>query len=194
MTDMKTPVFLKLSSDRAVIDGVASGALDGKHALARLSEAALDSGTGVVVLDFDGVAAATGSFLRELIIGLRKFVTEHDGHSVLVLANMSKAVEDEVGFLAAGMSEAFLVSRVRKSGLTDVRLLGRIEPMQSVALEAVKAHGVADVAMLFKEGGDKVKSTAWNNRLSALREKGLVVETREGKSKKYRSTLEVLNG
>ncbi len=190
---MKNSLILSVKDDRAVIGGVASGAQDGRQALARLVEEVSASDASVVILDFQGIVAATGSFLRELVVGLRRFVTESNGNRVLLLANAAKAVEDELGFLSASLNDAFVMCDLRKSRLVDVRVLGRLEPMQAITLEAVRAQGIADVATLAKQSVDSVKPTAWNNRLAALREKGLVVESREGKAKKYRSTLEVVS-
>ncbi len=190
---MKNSLALCLKDDKVVVEGIASGAQDGRHALARLVGIASSSEASVVILDFEGVIAATGSFLREVVLGLRRFVTESEGHRVLLLANAASAVEDEIGFLAASLNDAFIVCNLRKGRLTDVRVLGRLEPVQAATLEAVESQGEADVATLASKIDDTVKPTAWNNRLSALREKGLVVETREGKAKKYRSTLEVVS-
>ena len=190
---MKNSLVLRLNEDKVVVEGVASGAQDGRHALARLVGVASSSEASVVILDFEGVIAATGSFLREVVVGLRRFVTESEGNRVLILANAASAVEDEIGFLAASLNDAFIVGSLRKGRLTDVRVLGRLEPVQAATLEAVQSQGEADVAILARKVDDSVKPTAWNNRLSALREKGLVVETREGKAKKYRSTLEVVS-
>lgn len=193
MHKMNDTITISLKDDKAIVGGVASGALDGRHTLARLIEIVSASEASVVVLDLEGVVAATGSYLREVLVGLRQFVADSHGSRVLVLANAASAVEDEIGFLAASLNDAFLVGRLRKNRAVDVRILGRLEPVQHATLQAVTDHGVADVATLAKEVDDAVKPTAWNNRLSALRDKCLVVETREGKAKKYRATLEVVN-
>jgi hypothetical protein len=48
-----------------------------------------------------------------------------------------------------------------------------------------------DAAELMREHRETkaVKQTAWNNRLSALANMGLVVELSEGRAKRYRSLL-----
>jgi len=56
----------------------------------------------------------------------------------------------------------------------------------------VQDHGETDAGELMRNHGarEKVKhASAWNNRLSALASLGLVVETRQGRLKRYRPLL-----
>ncbi len=76
----------------------------------------------------------------------------------------------------------------------QVRLLGRLESKQLKTLHAVILLGEVDAAGLATRYRveEDIKPTAWNNRLSALAAKGLLIEKQRGRTKLYRPVLEGL--
>jgi hypothetical protein len=71
-------------------------------------------------------------------------------------------------------------------------LLGSLDPKQKLTFELVNRIGETDAAELMRNhnAGDRVQQTAWNNRLSALAEMGLVFELSQGRAKRYRRLFE----
>jgi hypothetical protein len=64
--------------------------------------------------------------------------------------------------------------------------------MQKLTFELVNQIGETDASELMRDynAGKSVKQTAWNNRLSALAELGLVFEISQGRTKRYRRLFE----
>jgi hypothetical protein len=76
--------------------------------------------------------------------------------------------------------------------VSSIRVVGSLDEKQRLTLEAVIREGETDAATLREkhEETDKIGTTGWNNRLSSLAEKGLVVEVKRGRGKLYRPVLE----
>ena len=60
-----------------------------------------------------------------------------------------------------------------------------------VPFDLVREVGEADVATLqsLDRSGEAVGHTAWNNRLAALAAKGVLIESQQGRTKRYRLVL-----
>jgi hypothetical protein len=163
----------------------------GKQCLLKLLESASAPETPtLVVLDFQEVASATVSFLREGPLAYRKHLRKGTSSNLYpVFANLSEAVADSlIDFLTASRDAVFACEIGADDTVANPRLLGQLEPMQRLTFEAVLgSEGVTatDLARGNVEGG--VQVTAWNNRLVALAQKGLLIETREGRQKTYRT-------
>ena len=69
---------------------------------------------------------------------------------------------------------------------SNASLIGELDPKQGLTYKLVQEKGETDAAELRdqKEGG---APTVWNNRLSALVDLGLIIELREGRSKRYKT-------
>jgi hypothetical protein len=67
-----------------------------------------------------------------------------------------------------------------------------LDPKQKLTLELVNRIGETDASELMRDhnAGENVKQTAWNNRLSALAEQGLVFEVCLGRAKRYKRLFE----
>ena len=70
-------------------------------------------------------------------------------------------------------------------------LLGNLEPKQQITFDLVRKKGETDAKELLRSHHetDRVRHTAWNNRLAALEKLGILVELNDGRSKRYRPLM-----
>ena len=179
-----------------LMDGqtVFSGAIAGRRLLGALISAAppVDVPT-LLLLDFKGVEVATSSFLRESVIAFRDYARQSTPNIYPAVANLNVAVAEELDFFVRARGDVLWSCDLDLRGkINDARLIGDLDPAQRVTFDAVlesSAISASDLAARFADAG--IGSTAWNNRLSALASKGLLVEQRLGKSKSFMSLLEI---
>jgi NAD(P)-dependent dehydrogenase (short-subunit alcohol dehydrogenase family) len=98
------------------------------------------------------------------------------------------------GFAADGAKVVIAdVLELADDGTVCAAAVGELEgKQQQLTFRLVQDHGETDAEGLIREHGaqERVKhATPWNNRLSALASLGLVVETRQGRLKRYRPLL-----
>jgi hypothetical protein len=139
-------------------------------------------------VDFAGVQVATASFLREAVFAFRDKVRGRRSNFYPVVANANSAVEEELKILVdSDNSVLMLCSLDRKGRSSNPRLIGNLDPKQRLTFNLVQ-QGITDATELMRKHGvtEKVKQTAWNNRLAALTAQGLVVEVNAGRAKRYR--------
>lgn len=144
----------------------------------------------IVFLDFAGVETATASFLREGIVAFRSALRSSFPNYYPVLANAQNLIVEELLTLFGFLGEVFISCRLAPDGaVSEVRLLGELDPKQKLAFDLVTSKGETDAGELFREFGESenVKQTAWNNRLSALSSVGVVFEIPGGRGKRYRT-------
>jgi hypothetical protein len=171
---------------------VLAGALNGKETLGRLLQMVTvePEMPEPLFLDFQGIEAATASYLRESIVALRKVIRGRDSHYYPVIANPNEAVSDELVELARARGDVFLTCALAGDGtVSQTTIVGDLEAKQLLTFDLVQQHGEIDAGELMREYGSREKvrhATAWNNRLSALASLGLVVEMRQGRLKRYR--------
>lgn len=174
---------------------VLSGANPGRKLLGALVVAASSAAKPTpAFLDFDGVEVATASFLRESVIGFRDYARRALPNAYPVVANLSVAVTEELEFFVRAHGDVLLACDLGANGeVTSPRLIGELEPAQRATFDAVRESGPVSAPELAQRHADaRIGSTAWNNRLSALAGKGLLVERRLGKAKSFSSVLEVV--
>ncbi len=151
-----------------------------------------------VFLDFDGIEAATGSFLREAVLGLRDSDQLGSRNLSVVVANPSELVSEELGELLSRLRDVVLCCRLAADETpANPFLLGVLEDAQRRTLAAVLKVGATDATTLAgmpRQDGDpdKIGVTGWNNRLASLAAKGILRETRRGRTKTYRPAVEGL--
>src|SRR5262249_5275524 len=146
----------------------------------------------VIALDFAGTLVATGSFLRESILGFRDFCRRSQPNLYPVVANLNETVEEELLDLLQSRREALVACLVAANGdALSPRVLGILEEKQRVTLDAVLSLGEADAATLTDRLAttEKIGVTGWNNRLSSLVAAGILMEVRSGRGKRYRPIL-----
>jgi len=173
---------------------VLAGAINGRKVLAKLLERTDKEPTvpEPVFLDFAGVNVATASFLRETILAYRDTVRRRRSNFYPVVANANQVVEDELKVLVSSDADVLMLCLLDENDQPhQPRLLGRLDPKQRLTFDLVQRRQETDAAELMREHRETegVKQTAWNNRLSALANMGLVVELSEGRAKRYRPLL-----
>lgn len=170
---------------------VLSGSADGRRLLAGLVAATPVDAPQAVYLDFSGIEVATVSFLREGVVAYKDFVRASRQGICPVIANASPAVIEELEFFLEARNDAMWSCSLDGHGeATDRRILGQLDPVQKKTFDLVTLHGYASAPELATGSPDeKIGTTAWNNRLSALVAKGLLIEERRGKVKVFKSLL-----
>jgi hypothetical protein len=182
--------LLKLVDGRRVL----SGGIPGRKLLTALIAAtpSIDAPTRVF-LDFAGIEVATTSFLREAVIGFRDYARRSLDTVYPVAANLAPAVLEELEFFLRARNDVFWVCNLdAHERVSGARLLGDLDPAQRTTFDAVRELGVVTAPELAARHPDQsIGPTAWNNRLSGLAAKGLLVERRAGKTKSFSPLLEI---
>ncbi|MGO1078820.1 hypothetical protein [Inquilinus sp. CA228] len=146
-----------------------------------------------VLLDFELISVATASFLRESVVAFRDIVRGRRSKFYPVVANANDIVTEELDDILQSRGDAILSCKVADAGtISDVRVLGRLEAKQRKIFDLISERRELDAALLQREFGsdEGVKQTAWNNRLSALAQAGIVIELSMGRNKHYRPLFE----
>lgn len=145
-----------------------------------------------IVLNFKGVDVATSSFLRAGILAFRDHCVRMGLNLFPVLANINDDIVDDLKVMLEQRGDAFVVCNTDDDGqVSSVRVVGSLDEKQRLTLEAVIREGETDAATLKEtHRAEEIGTTGWNNRLSSLAEKGLVVEVKRGRGKLYRPVLE----
>ena len=177
-------------------DPVLAGRLSGKRAfikaLERLPEMTEPT---LVLLDFRGVDLATSSYLSEVLLPLRDHLRLRHPPGYAVAANLSERVREEIEEMLRRTSEALLTCITdANEPISNVQLCGRLDEKLEETLALVSCKRETTAAQLHAESreADSVGSTAWNNRLTSLSAKSLIVEILQGRTKKYRPLLELV--
>ena len=148
----------------------------------------------VAFLDFSGVDIATGSYLREAVMGFRDFCRNAASTIYPVVANASSAIEEELGVYLRGRNDAIWACILDPKGrAADPRILGELDTAQMNTIQLIGKHHPISAPELAKlRADDKIGPTAWNNRLATLAAKGLLKEVRHGKTKLFSPVMEAV--
>jgi len=182
-------VIKSLMGDQEVLGGSA----EGRHLLGLLLQTVREpQSPEPLFLDFAGVEVATASFLREGPLAFRHHLRTTGSGLYPVVANAAEKVLDDLRLLLDDRNDAIFACTLSADGeASRVELLGRLDEKQATTLDLVSKLKEADTATLIKHGDDEsVKATAWNNRLAALVQKGLVMESARGRAKRFRLPVE----
>jgi hypothetical protein len=186
--------IVKISLLRLDEEPIFAGRLDGKRRFVRcLEELPQLTETSLVVLDFRGVHLVTSSFFSELVVPLRDHVRLRRPASYLVVANLVEKVAEELDELLIRTREAVLCCTILASGaVAEPYVLGQLEQKLRETLNLVLKRGETTAVQLRADSGesDGIGATGWNNRLTALANKSLLLEISHGRAKKYRPLLE----
>ena len=179
-----------------LMDGqtVLSGAVTGRRLLSALIAATPSAAAPTCsFLDFSGIEVATASFLRESVIAFRDYARQSLPNIYPAVANLNPVVAEELDFYVRSRGDALWGGDLDSEGkVIAARLIGDLDPAQRATFNAVLEFGqisAPELATRFKD--ERIGTTAWNNRLSALASRGLLVEQRLGKSKSFSSLLEI---
>ena len=189
MTSMR--VSIRSLADRNVL----AGAEFGRQVLAKLiTILPSDTEPEHCFLDFADAPPATGSFLRECVLGFRRYARGQGRPIYPVVANAGADTLEELSHLLEMLSDALPVCSLDEAGgVQDARVLGVLELTQRRTLTAVIQEGSTTAAALANKFADEgVGVTAWNNRLVSLAQKGLLIERSIGRAKTYEPVLKGL--
>jgi uncharacterized protein (DUF58 family) len=187
---MVTPMRIKMQNILGNRSEILAGAINGQKAVTNMLEQINDEPEKPeeLFLDFSDVQVATASFLREAVFAFREKVRGRRSNFYPVVANANLEVEDELRVLVQSDNSVLMLCVLDRKGRPHkARLVGSLDPKQRLTFDLVQ-KGVTDAGQLMREHreNEKVKQTAWNNRLAALTALGLVVEMNAGRTKKYR--------
>jgi hypothetical protein len=149
---------------------------------------------GVLLIDFDGVGAASASFLRESVLAFRDYARGYQPEVFPVVANLNDEIREEFALLLRSRGEAILCCRVDDAGqIVDVQVLGALDSSLERTLDAIKERGAVSLAEL-RSLPDDAKASTWSNRLASLIRQGFVVPSPNQKRRQYRFVLADVGG
>ncbi len=173
---------------------VLSGAIPGRTVLSALI-AATPSVTvpTPAFVDFTDIQVATASFLREAVIGFRDFARQSLGNIYPVVANLAPSIAEELEFFVRSRGDVLWNCELGTGeNVTNARLIGELDPAQrSTLVAAIELGAITAPELAARFEDQRIGPTAWNNRLSALASKGLLVERKQGKTKSFSPLLEM---
>jgi hypothetical protein len=173
---------------------VLSGAISGRTLLSALIAATPSSaGPTPAFLDFTAIEIATASFLREAVIGFRDYARRSLENVYPAVANLAPTVAEELEFFVRTRGDVLWSCELGSDdNVTSARLIGELDPAQRSTFDAALELGAITAPELAARFADRqIGPTAWNNRLSALATKGLLVERKQGKTKSFSPLLEM---
>ncbi|MCY3019629.1 MAG: hypothetical protein NTW87_11445 [Planctomycetota bacterium] len=175
---------------------VAAGAARGRAILGELIASLRPaSERTLVAVDFAATSVVTASCLRESLLAFRDYCRKRDPSAYPIVVNMSEETVEELRVLLDGTKDAVVAGSLTPAGqVTGPRVVGWLDTHELATLRAVASFGgKADAPSLKRKHEEEhIGVTAWNNRLSALAAKGILLETRQGKSKFYIPVVEGL--
>ena len=135
---------------------------------------------------------ATASFLREGVIAFRDHARSTLPALYPVIANASPAGTEELEFFLRHRRDALWTCRLTPSGEPrDPRILGELDEAHQSTFDLVARLKSASAPGLAAQSKERLAPTAWNNRLSSLAARGLLIERRSGKTKTFAPVLEI---
>ena len=174
---------------------VLAGAVNGRTAFAEIIKTIPEDSVvpQPLFLDFANINVATASYIRESVFALKTYLRAKSSSYYPVIANANADVWDEVSVIANAKSDVIITCELKDDEtVTNVELIGSLDPKQQMTFELVLKFGEVDANYLMDQYGEaeKTKSTtAWNNRLASLASRGIIREYTKGRSKYYRPLL-----
>lgn len=186
-------MVVDMDSEGGGSHGVLAGSAEGRAFLANMVQRTGKDPADPepILLDFTKVEVATSSYLREAVVHLRDMLRSRRSNFYPIVANAGDGVMEELTMLLNDHGDAMLACVIDDKGQPQkVEPIGRLERVQQRTFELVVEKGeigAVDAQKLFPD--ETATVTAWNNRLAALAERGLVVEMSRGRLKRYRPIL-----
>lgn len=173
---------------------VLSGAIPGRKLLSALVAATPSAEAPTpAFLDFADIQVATASFLREAVIGFRDYARQSLRNVYPAVANLLPVVAEELDFFVRTRGDVLWSCQLGPDdAVLSASLIGELDLAQRSTFEAARDLGAITAPQLAARFADQqIGPTAWNNRLSSLATKGLLVERKQGKSKSFSPLLEI---
>jgi hypothetical protein len=124
---------------------------------------------------------------------MRGYLRAQRSYLMPVIANASRDVLEDLRLAFKEAGQSIVTCRIGAAGRPeDVALIGDVDAHVGETFALVVARGVTDARELAgaQSGAHTIGQTGWNNRLSGLAQMGVVVETLEGRTKRYRAILQ----
>ena len=172
-----------------------AGSAMGRQMLAQMIEKTRPmAGPTIALLDFTDVDIATGSFLREAVMGFRDFCRNAGVMIYPLKDNANTTIEEELATYLRGRNDAIWACSLGPEGqATDPHILGELDAGQMSTIQLIGQHHPISAPELAKlRPDDKIGTTAWNNRLATLSAKGMLKEVRHGKTKLFSPVMEAI--
>jgi len=183
--------IFKIAASKATLAGSAMG----RQMLASLiGESKPVGGPTVAYLDFTGIDIATGSFLREAVMGFRDFSRNAMGILYPVVANANPTIEEELSVYLQDRNDAIWACVLDDAGgVSQPHILGVLDAAHQTTLQLILEHRRISAPELAKLRPDEgIGVTAWSNRLATLTAKGILMEFKSGKTKSFSPVMEAV--
>jgi len=180
----------ELSEKKEILAGQPSGRLF----LSKLIQVVQPSvEPSIIFLDFSNVELMTSSFFREAILGFRDYCKNANTNLIPVVVGANQDTLDEFSVVLEIKGDVILICELDNNGNPiNAKILGVLEETQAITLEAVLKTRETSAVVLeerFRER-ESIKATGWNNRLTSLAAKGILIERKKGRKKFYSPVLE----
>jgi hypothetical protein len=185
---MKIIALNEFSENRKFLTG-----LIGKKILSRLIDSiSREENPNPLFLNFSGLVA-TGSFFNQAILPLRDYCIARKLNLYPVIANVEEETLEEIKLLFEMIADVLLLCDINVGGnITEKRWVGVLEEKQLITYNAVLLERETDAPTLARKYPEEgIGATGWNNRLSALAAKGLLMEISKGRNKSYMPVMEM---
>ena len=129
----------KYSIKDGIQGGFLAGTVAGLTLLEDIKPLVVQGSCDLLTLDFDQIEIATGSCLRELVTGIRRYCSEFSPDTHVIVTNLSLEVEKELSFVLGLTDDAILgFDQSGKRGKTNrVRVIGRLDQKLSRTLSCL---------------------------------------------------------
>jgi hypothetical protein len=138
-----------------------------------------------VVFDWSSIEIATASYFDSTVLPLLRMSTTGDMDRYFLHVGLNQNCLDELKLVVEFQKLVVLVGDAgRGDSIHNVRVVGKLEPVYSDTLAAIKASQTASAATLHKDQpskGAKIGKTGWANRLSYLFRLRLIKKQRVGR-------------
>jgi hypothetical protein len=178
---------IKLPMLHSATGAILAGKNIGKQiALRNLTDLTIPQAPTIIELNFFGVDIATASFLSEAVVKFRNHVRRSSPFGYFIVTHLSEVVQEELDDYLTLLGDAMPAAPSSNFNASAVEVLGTLEPGLEYALRCIreKSH-VCPRDLHREEAIEKLSQTTWYNRVKQLAIKGFVIETTNGRSKRY---------
>jgi hypothetical protein len=138
-----------------------------------------------VIFDWSAIEIATASYFGSTVLPLLRMSTTGGMDRYFLHVGLNQNCLDELRLVAEYQNLVVLVGDVRSGdSIRNISVLGKLEPVYSETLAAIKASRTASAGTLYREQPTKcakIGKTGWANRLSHLFRLRLVKRHRVGR-------------
>jgi len=173
---------------------VLGGAVPGQNLLSKLIRLIPSvSDPEPLFLNFENVRLATASYLREGIVYFKRHCRVAQPFIYPVVTNANKYILEDLTLALKGQNDAMVTCNLdHQNRISSIQVLGSLDSKQQFTIDVIRELGETDAISLSEKHreSENIGSTGWNNRLSALVAKGILLEVKRGRGKAYRFVLE----